>query len=94
MEKFIHRENPALFKKRLADVRDESERQVLFVRLTCVRYAIARRSPNGCLQRLALLVPARGEAFTLLGARRSVRGERAARGHQNDGGNAESLPQC
>jgi len=29
MEKFIHRENPALFKKRLADVRDESERQVL-----------------------------------------------------------------
>jgi len=29
MEKFIHRENPALFKKRLAGVRDESERQVL-----------------------------------------------------------------
>jgi hypothetical protein len=29
MEKFIHRENLALFRKRLAEVRDESERQVL-----------------------------------------------------------------
>jgi hypothetical protein len=29
MEKFIHRENLALFKKRLAEPRDESERQVL-----------------------------------------------------------------
>jgi hypothetical protein len=29
MEKFIHRENLALFKKRLADTGDDSERQVL-----------------------------------------------------------------
>jgi hypothetical protein len=29
MEKFIHRENLALFRKRLTEVRDESERQVL-----------------------------------------------------------------
>jgi hypothetical protein len=29
MEKFIHRENLALFKKRLAEPRGESERQVL-----------------------------------------------------------------
>jgi hypothetical protein len=29
MEKFIHRANLALFKKRLAEPRDESERQVL-----------------------------------------------------------------
>ena len=29
MDKFIHRENVALFKRRLAEVREESERQVL-----------------------------------------------------------------
>jgi hypothetical protein len=29
MEEFIHLENLALFKKRLAEVHDESERQVL-----------------------------------------------------------------
>jgi hypothetical protein len=29
MEKYIHRENLTLFKKRLAEARDESERQVL-----------------------------------------------------------------
>jgi hypothetical protein len=29
MEKFIHRENLALFKKRLAEPRGESERQLL-----------------------------------------------------------------
>jgi hypothetical protein len=28
MEKYIHRENPALLKKRLAEALDESERQV------------------------------------------------------------------
>ena len=29
MDEFIHRENLALFKRRLAEVREESERQVL-----------------------------------------------------------------
>lgn len=29
MEAFIHRENPALFKKRLAEAKDEATREVL-----------------------------------------------------------------
>jgi hypothetical protein len=44
MEKFIHQENLALYKKRLADARDEPERQVL-LRLLAEEEAKASPQP-------------------------------------------------